>query len=164
VVCAYDIIENESLALDGVITFGQPMVARKSLADYLDKVLLGRYAHLVNDADIVPRVPPTYLHCGSLVWFKDGGIRRSRPKRPVVGAVGPNDPVQAQDDNPTPLSNAEFEQMKADLKQKNEEPQRLPDGRPVYKGNTPWIRDHSLSLYLDKIRSLIGQIRQVGSK
>jgi triacylglycerol lipase len=47
VVCAYDLIDNEKMALDGVITFGQPMLARKGLADYLDKLMLGRFAHLV---------------------------------------------------------------------------------------------------------------------
>jgi len=162
VVCAYDLIDNEKMALDGVITFGQPMVARRGLADYLDKLLLGRFAHVVNDADIVPRVPPTYSHCGSLVWFTDGGIRRSKPQRPIVGAA-PDQPLNGQDDNPKPLTAAEFEQMKADLK-KRTDPQRLPDGRPVVQGNTPWIRDHSMSLYLDKVRSLIWHIRQLRPK
>ena len=32
-VCAYDLIENKKVALNGVITFGQPMVADKPLAD-----------------------------------------------------------------------------------------------------------------------------------
>jgi triacylglycerol lipase len=120
---------------------------------------LGRYAHVVNDADIVPRVPPTYSHCGSLVWFTDGGIRRSNPKQAIAGTA-PAEPINAQDDNPKPLTNAEFEQMKAELKKRNE-PQKLPDGRPIVQGNTPWIRDHSMSLYIDKVRSLIGHIGQL---
>ncbi len=157
VVCAYDLIDNEKIALDGVITFGQPMVAQKGLADYLDKLLLGRFAHVVNDSDIVPRVPPFYSHCGSLVWFTEGGISRSKPKRRIGAA--PDESINAQDDNPKPLTNAEFEKLKADLKKRNE-PQRLPDGRPVYQGNSPWIRDHSMSLYLDKVRSLIWDIGQ----
>lgn len=159
VVCAYDLIENEKLALDGVITFGQPMVAGKRLGDYLDKLLLGRYAHVVNDADIVPRVPPGYSHCGSLVWFTDDGIRRSKPKRPVVGAP-PDEPIKADEDAPKPLTNAEFEKMKASLKQRKE-PEKRPDGRPIYQGNTPWLRDHSMSLYIDKVRSLIGHIGEL---
>ena len=162
VVCAYDLIDNEKMSLDGVITFGQPMIARKELADYLDTLLLGRFAHVVNDADIVPRIPPTYFHCGSLVWFKDGGIHRSKPKRRGAGAA-PEAPLNDQDENPRPLTPTEFEQMKADLKKRND-PQRRADGRPIFHGNTPWIRDHSMSLYLDKVRSLIGHIGEFRSK
>jgi pimeloyl-ACP methyl ester carboxylesterase len=159
VVCAYDVIEVEKIALDGVITFGQPMVARQTLATYLDTLLMGRYAHAVNDADIVPRVPPTFSHCGSLVWFTEDGIRRSKPKRRVVGAP-PDEPVKAEEEAPKPLTNAEFDQLKASLKQRNE-PEKRPDGRPVYQGNTPWLRDHSMSLYIDKVRSFIGHIGEL---
>ncbi len=164
-VCAYDLIENEKMAFDGVITFGQPMVAGQGLADYLDKLLLGRFAHIVNDVDIVPRVPPGYSHCGSLVWFTDGGIRRSKPKRPIVEAA-PDKFSFVPTDNPKPLTNAEFDQLKAELRKQNEskklhESKNLYDGRPVVYGNTPWIRDHSMSAYLDKVRSLIGHIKQL---
>jgi len=44
--------------------------------------------------------------------------------------------------------------MKAALRNRNE-PENRPDGKPIVKGNTPWIRDHSMSLYLDKVRSLM---------
>ena len=32
----------------------------------------------------------------------------------------------------------------------------LPDGTPVYEGNTPYIKDHAMDLYLKEIRKLIG--------
>lgn len=79
-ICAYD-----NQVFDGVITFGQPMVASPELATYLDKALVGRYAHYVNHADIVPHIPPFFKHCGSLVWFTDAGIKRSLPK--LVGSA-----------------------------------------------------------------------------
>ena len=156
VVCAYDLIENERLDLDGIITFGQPMVARRQLAEHLDTVLLGRYAHYVNEADIVPRVPPTYSHCGSLVWFTGGGIKRSKPKRPVVGAVGPKDSSPTKGGELIPLSQEEFEQWKTSIRRGNREPKRLPDGTLLVEGNAPWIRDHPIELYLEKIRSVLG--------
>jgi triacylglycerol lipase len=81
VVCAHDLTENENLHLDGVITFGQPMVAKMQLAKYLDTALLGRFAHYMNGNDIVARVPPNFSHFGSLVWFTDNGVKRSKPKR-----------------------------------------------------------------------------------
>lgn len=96
--CAYDLEETENLRIDGLMTFGQPMVARKDLARYLDEHFRGRYAHLVNGADVVPRVPPSHSHCGSLVWFTDGGIKRSMKER-VYGAA-PGNQVEEEDDLP----------------------------------------------------------------
>ncbi len=40
-VCAYDLVETEQRALDGVITFGQPMVASQPFAKYIDTLLVG---------------------------------------------------------------------------------------------------------------------------
>ncbi|MCZ2340443.1 MAG: lipase family protein [Bacteroidales bacterium] len=155
VVCAYDLIENEQKSVDGIVTFGQPMVARVKLADHLDSILLGRYARFVNDADIVPRVPPSHTHCGSLVWFTGNGIKRSKVKRMVFGATPGEAPQKADtEDGPPPLSDAEFEAMKAELRAEDMAPNTTPDGKPVYKGNSPWIRDHSMGLYLNKILSL----------
>ncbi len=154
-VCAYDLVDNEKLAIDGIITFGQPMVARKQLADHLGTLLLGRYAHFVNEADIVPRVPPTFTHCGSLVWFTGGMIKRSKPKR-LFGAPATDHALSKDDNEIEPLSEQEFKGLQAELRAKNAAPDRLPDGRLLMKGNSPWIRDHSMELYLAKIRSILG--------
>jgi len=148
-------VENEKFTLDGVVTFGQPMVAHKQLADYLDKLLLGRYAHFVNEADIAPRVPPNYSPCGSLVWFKGDGIKRSRPKRPLMGAaagVGTSN----NEEEIVPLSRQEFENAKGRVRDEHAQPERLPDGRVILKGNSPFILDHSMSLYIERIRKLLG--------
>ena len=155
-VCAYDLVAQENIALYGVITFGQPMVAGKELAGFLNGRLSGRYAHIVNDADIVPRVPPGYSHCGSLVWFTRDGVRRSEPKHLVGAAPGANEPPSAQYDDLTPLSNAEFRELKANLrKQQNAKPKLGPDGKPLCEGNLPFIRDHAMNLYLEKIRGVL---------
>lgn len=150
VVCAYDLIERQHLSVDGVVTFGQPMVARKDFAKYLDRLLLGRYVHYVNDADIVPRVPPSYSHCGSLVWFTPNGIERSKPKSYGAPPTG----EFPDDQKIIPLSERQFQDLKAELRAKNAGPKRGPDGTPIYEGNSQWIRDHSMELYLDKIRSI----------
>jgi len=156
-VCAYDLIANEDHDINGVMTFGQPMVAGSDLATYLDEELVGKYAHFVNDADIVPRVAPGYSHCGSLVWFTQEGIRRSKPKRPVFGdlPVGA-EKQEAPEAELEPLSESEFERLKAELRIKQAEPERDAEGRILMKGNSPLIRDHSMGLYLDKIREING--------
>lgn len=156
VVCAYDLIDKEQRSLDGLVTFGQPMVAREQLANHLDVVLLGRYARYVNEADVVPRIPPRHTHCGSLVWFTQGGIKRSKAKRVAYGAPAPGgapNEIEA-DEGPPPLSEEEFELLKLELRPEDAPPDTLPDGTQVYRGNSPWIRDHSMELYLDKILSV----------
>jgi hypothetical protein len=103
----------------------------------------------------VPRAPPAFAACGSLVWFTDGGVRRSRPKR-VFNATGsaekppPDDYAEIQ-----PLTEQEFEAQKAKMRRKSVA-KSLPDGTPVYEGNSPYIQDHSMDLYLKEIRKLIG--------
>jgi hypothetical protein len=155
-VCAYDLTENEKLDLRGVITFGQPLVARQPLAEYLDRALLGRYAHFVNEADLVPRVPPSpYRHCGSLVWFKGDGIKRSKPKRFLVGATKPGEAVSSDEEDLTPLSPQEFREAQAEVRG-DAVPERGPDGRPLVRGNAPFLLDHSMEFYVKKIRALIG--------
>jgi hypothetical protein len=153
VVCAHDLIDNERLAVHGVMTFGQPMVAGEQLAVHLDKdkVLLGKFAHFVNESDVVARVPPFLKHCGSLVWFTQDGIRRSKPKRVVLGAGDKDKPPIPPDDVLPPVSEQEFEQAKETVR-KQRELRKTPDGRPIVEGDLPFLKDHSVDLYLEKIR------------
>jgi triacylglycerol lipase len=156
-VCAYDLIDNEKYVIDGIITFGQPMVAHKQLADHLGTLLLGRYVHYVNESDIVPRVPPSFNHCGSLVWFTGGIIKRSKPRR-MFGATATDEASTKDNKEIEPLSEQEFERLQTELRaKKNAAPDRLPDGRPLMKGSSLWIRDHSMELYLEKIRKVLGE-------
>jgi hypothetical protein len=154
VVSALDLSDDKTRALDGVVTFGQPMVTRYQLAEHVNSVLLGRYAHYVNDADIVPRVPPTYEHCGLLVWFTPSGIKRSKPKHPVFGAA-PGERTSETGGDLEPLSDQEFEQLRATLREEKTGPKRLPDGTMVFEGKSPFIKDHAMALYLEKIRAVV---------
>lgn len=154
VVCAYDTVENEKLGVHGVMTFGQPRVARNALAGYLAGLLSERYVYFVNDADVVPRVPPGYSTCGSQIWFTGGGIRRSKPEASATGSVAKALEVEAL----PALSEAEFEELKKDLR-RHQTTESRPDGRPVFKGNIPWLKDHSMALYLDKIRSFVAEAK-----
>ena len=52
IVCAQDLIEGKEYEIDGVITFGQPMVVKAQLGKHLDAILIGRYAHYVNGNDL----------------------------------------------------------------------------------------------------------------
>lgn len=154
-VCAYDLVGNDQREVDGVITFGQPLVARQQLAGYFDKLLLGKYARFVNGDDVVARIPSSHAPCGSLVWFTADGVRRSKPKQAVYGAPGPPEVPADEDVEIKPLSDEEFEELQARWEKANK-PVRLPDGTEVYQATSPLIDDHSMSLYLEKIRKLLG--------
>lgn len=168
-VCAYDVIDNEKIVVQGVITFGQPMVAQKNLATYLDKLLEGRYAHFVNGDDIVARVPPSFVHCGSLVWFTGGGIKRSKAKDTPDGVTKAtkfatmfDDILPPTSDDILPLSKDEFERAKADLRGKrsdNLQPANMTKGFNITVPSP--FEDHSMRFYLDKVRSIF---KTTGSK
>lgn len=162
-VCAYDLEEVEKKQLNGLITFGQPMVARQKFADYIDTLLVGRYARFVNRDDIVPKVPPSHVACGSLVWFTDGGLQRHKVRHMAYGASeskAPANPPVAElrdDAEVKPLTEAEFKALQAKLKAENAEKERLPEGTPMkYQAAASPVDDHSMWLYLDKIRKLLG--------
>jgi triacylglycerol lipase len=159
-VSAFDLIDIEKLSVDGVMTFGQPMVARDQLARHLDKILLGKYAHFVNHADIVPRAPPAFATCGSLVMFTDDGVRRSPPKRMFNATVSPDKAPPGDYAEIQPLTKEEFEAQKRKMRGKPVA-RSLPDGTHVYEGNSPYIEDHSMALYLKEIRKLIGVMESV---
>lgn len=149
VVCAYRLDERHSLPVKGLVTFGQPMVARQNLADHLSARLPHRYAHFVNEADAVPRIPPSYSHFGSLVWFTGGGVKRSEA-RPMVYGAEPGAPTEKE--NPLrPMTEMEFAEFRREV-QAEAVPKRTPEGIPIYEGKSPWIRDHSMDLYLEAIR------------
>lgn len=160
-VCAFELIESQQMQIDGLITFGQPMVTRKKLADHIDIILQGRYAHFVNSADIVPRVPPSYEHCGSLVWFTGTFVKRSPPKIRVFGAVGapPNPEVPVEEiDEVVPVTDDEFEALKAQMKVSEAPlpPPAATNEPRVYGASSPMIDDHSMTIYLEKVRKLLG--------
>ncbi|QEG35899.1 lipase family protein [Bythopirellula goksoeyrii] len=155
VLCAYDLIENENREVTGLITFGQPMVARKDFAQHLNDILNRKYAHFVNDADVVPRIPPSYRHCGSLVWYTEGMIRRSESQERSFGASADDRKVAAtdreEDEEIEPLSEREFRELQRNLKAAETVPEVTPDGAPMVGGSSPLIEDHAMALYLEKI-------------
>ena len=118
---------------------------------------------------VVPKVPPSHVACGSLVWFKGTGIKRSKPKRVIYSLGNPNElpdgatPVGSSNEAAEiqPLSEAEFEALQAKLKATNETAQRMPEGAPVMMNRRAMtsmrlIDDHMMNLYLDKIQRLLG--------
>jgi len=158
-ICANDMAENEKINLNGVVTFGQPRVVRQDLADHLNKMLLRHYARIVNNKDIVTRIPPTYVHFGSWIWFTKDGFQQFKQQHPLTGVVEKALPVQAEE--LPPLTDEQFEQLKSELRANKISSDRRPDGTPIVKGFFPWIEDHSMTLYIEKIDRFL---KETGSK
>lgn len=152
VCCAYD-FDRAGRDIDGVMTFGHPMIARQSLADEIDDRLLGRYARFVNRNDTVARIPPSYRPCGRLVWFTDEGLKRSPHKRMLYGAPGDESPLgDAAIDEIEPVTEAEYQRL---VEQSRPQVRRNANGEIVFEGNSPYIADHSIGLYIEQVRSLL---------
>jgi len=151
--CAYDFVEHQNIPISGVVTFGQPMISDDAYAAYLESKLKGKHARFVNGKDIVPSVPPTFCHCGSLFWFKDGKIQRNQ-SRQVYGATTMQERGTGGFGELRPLTIPEFEAEKATLRAKKAAAPQLYRGN--VGGNSPYIADHSMSLYLDRVLEHLG--------
>ena len=58
--------EHHRRDIDAIYTFGQPAAGKGSFEDFINEQFF-RYVRVVNDRDIVSRVPPTYSHAGRLL-------------------------------------------------------------------------------------------------
>ena len=146
--CGYDLTINSRHAVTGVVTFGQPMLCQEDLADAVEAALGDRYLRLVNNQDMVTRVPPGYVHCGQLFWWKGGQVLQkfNTGRIQVLGAEGI--PTSAYPDL-FPMDEKEFEDFKEMVSSPNET--TVMEGRfsGVY---FPWIDDHKMVSYLQQIR------------
>lgn len=57
-----------------IVTFGQPLIADRTLAKYMRSEFLGRFYRVVNDLDLVTTQPHRLTHFGSLVWLREGFV------------------------------------------------------------------------------------------
>jgi hypothetical protein len=97
----------------GVYTYGQPKTVVSGIQDIYRTRLANVYHRFVNNLDIVPRVPPGYVHFGNLVWFDEqGAVKPTAQAGPLglraqVGTDELADAPDSQDD----LTEAEFQQL-----------------------------------------------------
>lgn len=150
VLCAYDLAGNEKLVIHGLMTFGQPMVADKTLATSIDRILPKKFAHFVNGSDIVPRIHPKFHHCGSIVWFKNDKVFRSIP-RPLFGKKESAKGLPHSQAPFAPLTEVEFEKMK-DLIRNRLIAKKLKDGAPYNELYISIYLDHLMDSYLTRIQ------------
>ena len=70
-----------------VCTFGQPKMGLSDFAERFAIELPGRYARFVNQNDVVPRIPPVYIHFGLQKRIVRPGVLGLLESVAVAGAV-----------------------------------------------------------------------------
>ncbi len=137
---AYESLALGSLQPAGVVTFGQPLVADSAVGAYVSSRLGGNYVRLVNERDVVTRVPPGYVHFGKLIWFHEGKLQVEDPRGATTSA------------GLAPLSSAEFESLRQsfrNLRQLGEDFD--PSELRSYGEQVAAVTDHLMDAYLGGI-------------
>ncbi|MFN9660527.1 MAG: lipase family protein, partial [Cyanobacteriota bacterium] len=133
-------------------TYGQPAVAADTqTAQAMAAALPDRWHRLVNDADVVPRVPPNYRHAGHLLHF-DGEGRVTSPSAVARSAGGGGAEEAALNAREAPtadsmLSPEAFQALQEQLR-------TGATSRGLERGFN-LIGDHMLPGYLSRIRQQI---------
>lgn len=147
--CAQDLEFNQNLPIQGLMTFGQPMVVNYLLSREIDSKFGNRFVHFVNGSDGVPRLPLNYYHCGNLLWWKDDKIFRLMKTSPKGFAQGIDSGNQKLDLKP--MTEAEFEKFVSDVNE-IENPESTDMGLKKGFWKPPQYTDHLMVSYLEKIQ------------
>ena len=113
--------------------------------------LYGRYVRVVNDADIVTRIPNWFTHFGSLLWLKGEAIEYEY-ERLLYGSRnddGPEFEEYSEVEIPSELQ-ATKEAYKDFLDRTNPRPRR--NDEQVFELKA--LDDHSMDLYLGRIKDM----------
>jgi subtilisin family serine protease len=141
----------DSLSTSGIYTYGQPKTGDNAVRQFFQLKFAGKFHRFVNDDDVVPQVPPHYVHVGRLIWFDgDGNLKRSDEPMEATEADVPSRDTQPQ---PHEMSEAEFKEFQRELKEI-----KLVTGgesevfeRSV-EGIFPSVADHDLGRYVSILR------------
>lgn len=120
-----------------IYTFGQPAVGDRTFRDSMG-IMKDRFFRIVNDDDIVTRVPPFYKHVG---------VRHRLPSNRSLANVGTESaPVLESSPTEHMLSEVAFHQL-----QQQVDPTQQSAG---LEGFLPSFIDHKIANYLDKLLKL----------
>jgi endonuclease G len=143
----------DSLAAAGIYTYGQPKTGNRDVQEFFRQRLGGKFHRFVNDEDVVPQVPPGYVHVGRLIWF-DGKGDLQDSEIPAEGIEV--DVVSSEAGlQPHEMSEPEFSEFQRELNESN----AVIDGESEVfersvEGIFPSVADHNLGQYINHIRRL----------
>lgn len=141
-------MDHTDRGVTGVVTFGQPRGFDDIAQRQINQTLGQRYNRVVNEGDLVARIPSTLRHAGRLHLLDDGGPTG----RSFDGAEG----TEGQDSGPPPLSFQEEATLYAQVKAADAmQAEGLFGGQEPGQGAEgllPGIRMHRMTLYADRMR------------
>ncbi|QDU75052.1 Lipase (class 3) [Bremerella volcania] len=76
-IAAAEWVNEEMFEIAEVYTFGQPAVGYPDFQQYMNERTAGRFFRFVHKDDIVPRIPPGYVHVGELIHLGREGSSSS---------------------------------------------------------------------------------------
>lgn len=130
------------VTIESIYTFGQPRTGNE---DFKQVLAEKSYFRFVNDDDIVPRVPPGYVHAGRLIHFDSQGNLHRPANEAEESAI-----------EPPPLSAEEFFELQRQIKEVQlgvavaGAPSEAFDAS--VEGLFPSVSDHALERYIAAIR------------
>jgi hypothetical protein len=133
--------------VQGVYTYGQPMVGKADFVSSVRRRLLDRYFRFVNDSDVVPRVPPGYRHSGQLYHFDARGDLKSQPAAHAFRESFPF-PVESDTSEADALTTDQFMALQAELRQRGTLP-------AAQEGFFTLVSDHDMEKYIGKVQMQI---------
>lgn len=144
--------------LAGCYTYGQPRVGDETMRANVDAAIRGRFYRFVNDADLVTRVPPGYVHTGQPIRFDGDGNVVADQRGAFASVEGIEGVESATGVEPDPVTESEFEQVQLDASAVNDAAGATVEG--AYDGNAdatlegliPGIADHRIDRYVAAIR------------
>lgn len=156
--------KRKSIHIDGIVTFGQPLVMSKSLCQFMIDTFGDRYLRVVNGVDPITTLVNVYRHAGARAQLHDNGEYDWRPPVIATMAPPPGSPVSAQ-------TEAEVLEMNSDLQLISVEEARELDRRikaavdepPFYGPLAPQafgafysdpVAEHYIPGYLSRLREI----------
>ena len=140
------VADRHTFKIGHVITFGQPLFVENNLARKMRNVFHTRYLRVVNNTDLVARVPSWFTHFGDLLWMRPEGINLFTEEMASGGAPGNLETEVVGVTIPDELAAnedglAEYRAIRARAATEG-------DQQPVF-GNA--LSDHSMAPYLSNV-------------
>lgn len=157
IVCAHQLLVDGKYPIAGIMTFGQPMVVRDDMRNYLEPKLDGKYVFFVNDMDPVTRVVEPYTHFGHMVRWTDTEIERSKRNVVVMSnqktSTSTSDPVRIESGYVESMDSAKLDEFINKLEEAKK-PKYDKDGNQLMEGYFPNVFDHFLDSYSGMLEHL----------
>jgi subtilisin family serine protease len=147
---ASDLQHNYNIA--AIYTYGQPSFADRLTATRISDAFATRYFRIVNDQDIVAKIPPHFVHAGQLYRFdSSGGLRADAQTLAVESTVSSSE---------NGMSDEDFDSLQIQIRQfaRHIKMSRKRGAEGILgstlEGMIPGVADHSLDRYIAKINAM----------